>query len=155
MLLGGAAFLAGAVNAVAGGGALISFPALLAVGYPSIIANVTPPSPSCPDISAGRWAIAPGSPGRVGGSAGSQSSACSTRSRALLRMVSSRELFDRLLPFGRQRPDLRPFQRAAHVPRRLLKLACDELAAPDGTGRHRPARVAHLSLPHFLEVAQY
>lgn len=40
-LLGGAAFAAGAVNAVAGGGSLISFPALLAVGYPSVAANVT------------------------------------------------------------------------------------------------------------------
>ena len=36
-----AGFLAGAVNAVAGGGSLISFPALLAVGYPSVTANVT------------------------------------------------------------------------------------------------------------------
>jgi uncharacterized membrane protein YfcA len=40
-LLGGAALGAGAVNAVAGGGSLISFPALLAVGYPSVTANVT------------------------------------------------------------------------------------------------------------------
>lgn len=39
--LGGAALLAGAVNAIAGGGSLISFPALLAVGYPSVAANVT------------------------------------------------------------------------------------------------------------------
>jgi len=41
LLLGGAGLLAGAVNAVAGGGSLISFPALLAVGYPSVAANVT------------------------------------------------------------------------------------------------------------------
>ena len=41
VLLAGAGFLAGAVNAVAGGGSLISFPALLAVGYPSVPANVT------------------------------------------------------------------------------------------------------------------
>ena len=41
VLLGGAGLLAGAVNAVAGGGSLISFPALLAVGYPSVTANVT------------------------------------------------------------------------------------------------------------------
>lgn len=34
-------FLAGAINAIAGGGSLISFPALLAVGYPSVSANVT------------------------------------------------------------------------------------------------------------------
>lgn len=32
---------AGAVNAVAGGGSLVSFPALLAVGYPPVAANVT------------------------------------------------------------------------------------------------------------------
>jgi hypothetical protein len=41
LLIGGAGFAAGAVNAVAGGGSLISFPALLAVGYPSLHANVT------------------------------------------------------------------------------------------------------------------
>jgi uncharacterized membrane protein YfcA len=40
-LLAGAGLLAGAVNAVAGGGSLISFPALLAAGYPSVTANVT------------------------------------------------------------------------------------------------------------------
>jgi uncharacterized membrane protein YfcA len=39
--LAGAALLAGAINAIAGGGSLISFPALLAVGYPSVAANVT------------------------------------------------------------------------------------------------------------------
>lgn len=32
---------AGAVNAIAGGGSLITFPALLALGYPPVIANVT------------------------------------------------------------------------------------------------------------------
>jgi uncharacterized membrane protein YfcA len=36
-----AAFAAGAVNAVAGGGSLISFPALIAVGVPTLAANVT------------------------------------------------------------------------------------------------------------------
>src|SRR5438093_13263503 len=36
-----AAALGGAVNAVAGGGSLISFPALLAAGYPAKTANVT------------------------------------------------------------------------------------------------------------------
>lgn len=40
-LLAGAGLLAGAVNAVAGGGSLISFPALLAAGYPPVTANVT------------------------------------------------------------------------------------------------------------------
>ncbi len=36
-----AGFVAGAVNAVAGGGSLISFPALVAVGLPTLDANVT------------------------------------------------------------------------------------------------------------------
>ena len=36
-----AAFAAGAINSVAGGGSLISFPALIAAGYPSKTANVT------------------------------------------------------------------------------------------------------------------
>jgi uncharacterized protein len=40
-LLVGAGFLAGSVNAVAGGGSLISFPALIAAGYPALPANVT------------------------------------------------------------------------------------------------------------------
>jgi len=40
-LLVAAGFAAGAVNAVAGGGSLISFPALLAAGYPSLTANAT------------------------------------------------------------------------------------------------------------------
>jgi uncharacterized membrane protein YfcA len=41
VLLAGAGLGAGAVNAVAGGGSLVSFPALLAAGYPSVTANVT------------------------------------------------------------------------------------------------------------------
>jgi uncharacterized membrane protein YfcA len=41
LLLATAALVAGAVNAVAGGGSLLSFPALLAVGYPALTANVT------------------------------------------------------------------------------------------------------------------
>jgi uncharacterized membrane protein YfcA len=41
IVLGIAGLLGGAVNSVAGGGSLISFPALLAVGYPSLTANVT------------------------------------------------------------------------------------------------------------------
>jgi hypothetical protein len=40
-LVAGAALLAGAVNAVAGGGTLLSFPALLLLGFPALTANVT------------------------------------------------------------------------------------------------------------------
>ena len=41
VLLVAAGFVAGAINAVAGGGSLVSFPALLAVGYGAVPANVT------------------------------------------------------------------------------------------------------------------
>ena len=41
LVLVGAGLLAGGVNAVAGGGSLISFPALIALGIPPLSANVT------------------------------------------------------------------------------------------------------------------
>jgi uncharacterized protein len=41
VLLAVAGFAAGAINAAAGGGSLISFPALIAIGYPPLNANVT------------------------------------------------------------------------------------------------------------------
>jgi len=43
-----AAILAGAVNALAGGGTLITFPVLLAVGVPAVVANVTNTVALCP-----------------------------------------------------------------------------------------------------------
>jgi len=51
-----AGFGAGLFNGVAGGGTLISFPALLALGYPALVANVT--------STVGIW------PGYIGGLAG-------------------------------------------------------------------------------------
>jgi hypothetical protein len=47
-LAAGAAFVAGAVNAIAGGGSLITFPALLAAGLPPVAANVTNTIALCP-----------------------------------------------------------------------------------------------------------
>jgi uncharacterized membrane protein YfcA len=41
LLLVGAGLVAGVVNAIAGGGSLITFPSLIAVGLPSVAANVT------------------------------------------------------------------------------------------------------------------
>ena len=41
LLVAAAALAAGAVNAVAGGGTLLSFPALLLLGFPALTANVT------------------------------------------------------------------------------------------------------------------
>jgi len=40
-LLVGAGFLASTINSVAGGGSLLSFPALLLAGYPAVVANVS------------------------------------------------------------------------------------------------------------------
>jgi uncharacterized membrane protein YfcA len=45
---GVAGFLAGGVNAVAGGGTLISFPALVALGVPAVNANITNTVALCP-----------------------------------------------------------------------------------------------------------
>ena len=47
-LLALAGFAAGAVNALAGGGTLISFPALLALGIPPVSANITSTVALCP-----------------------------------------------------------------------------------------------------------
>jgi len=48
MLIGLAAFAAGAVNALAGGGTLITFPVLTALGVPAVTANVTNTVALCP-----------------------------------------------------------------------------------------------------------
>ena len=53
-----AAFIAGAINSVAGGGTLVSFPALVWVGLPSTIANATSTVAIWPGRSAASGAIA-------------------------------------------------------------------------------------------------
>jgi uncharacterized membrane protein YfcA len=100
LLLAAAALLAGAVNAVAGGGSLLSFPALLAVGYPAITANVT-----------NSVAL---TPGYFGGTLGYRRELAGQRRRilalgatsatgavvgAVLLLVSSPELFEAIVPF--------------------------------------------------------
>jgi uncharacterized membrane protein YfcA len=50
-----AAFLAGAINAVAGGGSLVSFPAIVAVGYDAKVANVTNTVALWPGYAAGSF----------------------------------------------------------------------------------------------------
>jgi uncharacterized membrane protein YfcA len=99
-LLAAAALVAGAVNAVAGGGSLLSFPALLAVGYPALTANVTNTVALTPGYFGGTLgyrrelegqrarAVALGATSAVGAVLG-----------AFLLLVSSAELFERLVPF--------------------------------------------------------
>lgn len=47
-MVAGAAFAGGAVNAIAGGGSLITFPTLVAVGLPPVLASVTNTVALCP-----------------------------------------------------------------------------------------------------------
>jgi uncharacterized protein len=51
-----AAFVAGAINAVAGGGTLVSFPVLMALGLPPLAANVTNTVALCPGYFGGIFA---------------------------------------------------------------------------------------------------
>jgi uncharacterized membrane protein YfcA len=53
VLVGFAAVAAGAINALAGGGSLITFPTLLAIGVPPIAANVTNTVALCPGFMGG------------------------------------------------------------------------------------------------------
>jgi uncharacterized membrane protein YfcA len=55
-LIGAGGFAAGAVNAVAGGGTFFSFPALLAVGLPPVVANASNSVALWPGSLAGAWA---------------------------------------------------------------------------------------------------
>ena len=51
-----AAFSAGVVNAIAGGGTLITFPVLTVLGLPAVTANVTNAVALCPGYFGGAWA---------------------------------------------------------------------------------------------------
>lgn len=55
VLLALAGTAAGAINAVAGGGSLVTFPTLLALGYPSVVANVTNTVAALPGYVGGAW----------------------------------------------------------------------------------------------------
>ena len=95
-----AAFLAGAVNAVAGGGTLITFPSLIASGLSSKVANVT--------STVAIW------PGTVGGSLAYRREISDRRPRVIalaipsilgalvgsaLLLLTSQKLFDAVVPF--------------------------------------------------------
>jgi len=55
VLLAGAAAMAGAINSVAGGGTLLSFPAAIAWGLPSTVANATNAVAMAPGALASAW----------------------------------------------------------------------------------------------------
>jgi uncharacterized protein len=56
LVAAGAAAVAGAINALAGGGSLVSFPALVAIGVPAVAANVTNTVSLVPGYLSGTWA---------------------------------------------------------------------------------------------------
>ena len=56
LLIGAGGFAAGAVNAMAGGGTFFSFPALLAVGLPPVVANASNSVALWPASLSGAWA---------------------------------------------------------------------------------------------------
>src|SRR5574339_660969 len=56
VLVGLAAVVGGAVNALAGGGTLITFPMLTAVGIPAVAANITNTVALCPGYLGGTLA---------------------------------------------------------------------------------------------------
>jgi len=95
-----AGFLAGAINAVAGGGSLVSFPALVAVGYAPKVANIT--------NTVAMW------PGYIGGTIGYAEQLRGQRRRVLiltapsiagaiagsaLLLYTSAESFEAIVPF--------------------------------------------------------
>lgn len=65
-LLVGAGLLAGAMNAVAGGGSFVTFPALVFAGLPPVIANATSTVALLPGTLASSWAYRDGMTG-IGG----------------------------------------------------------------------------------------
>ena len=56
VLVGLAAVAGGAVNALAGGGTLITFPMLTAIGIPPVAANITNTVALCPGYLGGTYA---------------------------------------------------------------------------------------------------
>jgi len=122
----GAALLAGIVNSIAGGGTLLTFPALIAAGLTPIVANATSTVALLPAAlssmigyrgeltGAQRWASLFAVPSLVGGAIG-----------AALLLHTSNAAFNRIVPwlvfgatalFLSQRALLRFVRGAAHVP---------------------------------------
>ncbi len=99
-LLLGAGLAAGTVNAIAGGGSLVTFPALLAVGLPAKVANVTNSIAVCPGYLASVY----GSrrdlpPGRADRYATLPTVVVGTAAGCALLLVTPAGLFQLVVPF--------------------------------------------------------
>jgi uncharacterized membrane protein YfcA len=136
-----ASFAAGAINAVAGGGSLVSFPALVAAGYTSKVSNVT--------NTVALW------PGYLGGSYGYRGELERQRRRiialtapsvlgalvgSVVLLATSESAFDRIVPF-------------------LILFACGLMAVQDRLGEwaqtHRLAARSEDHIPAVLHVAVF
>ncbi|MDP1849433.1 MAG: sulfite exporter TauE/SafE family protein [Solirubrobacteraceae bacterium] len=99
-LLAGAGLGAGVVNAVAGGGSLITFPALLAAGYPSVTANVTNAIAVLPGYVGGSLAYRrelAGQRGRIRALAATSTAGAAVGAALLL--VSPAAVFEAIVPW--------------------------------------------------------
>ena len=99
-LLAGAGLGAGVVNAVAGGGSLITFPALLAAGYPSVTANVTNAIAVLPGYVGGSLAYRrelAGQRGRIRALAATSTAGAAVGAALLL--VSPASVFEAIVPW--------------------------------------------------------
>jgi uncharacterized membrane protein YfcA len=128
---------AGAINAMAGGGSLVSFPALLATGLPSVTANVTNAIAVLPGYVGGTVAYRDWLQGqRARAQTLGVASALGSATGAVILLVSPESVFDAIVPF-------------------LILLACGLLAAQQrirrlvGSGEHAEAR------PRALHVSTY
>ena len=101
LLVGGAGFLAGAMNALAGGGSFVTLPALIAAGVPSVQANASSTVALLPGGAVSAWAYRDGL-GPVG-SASLRSLMAATLiggvAGALLLLWTPTKVFDFLLPW--------------------------------------------------------
>ena len=135
VLLSLAGFVAGAINAAAGGGSLITFPALIAAGYPPLIANVTNNVAVSPGYITGAW-------GYRGGLRGQRRrivplavvSALGSIIGVGLILVSSQGAFESVVPF-------------------LVLAACALLAAQPAIGRRMGQRTGAHERPGIGSLA--
>jgi hypothetical protein len=130
-----AAIAAGAVNAVAGGGTLISFPVLTALGVPAVRANATNTVSLCPGYVSGAYAQREDlrglcDPLRVRMIA----AGCGGLAGSVLLMVTSESVFRQIVPL-------------------LILTACALLAAQDRIRGSLQARRGAGESHHGLEVA--
>ncbi|HEU0015619.1 MAG TPA: sulfite exporter TauE/SafE family protein [Longimicrobium sp.] len=95
-----ASVLGGGINSIAGGGTLLTFPALVGLGVPALVANATSTVALWPGALASMW----GYRGELGGARGwvlrlTLPSIAGGAAGALLLLRTPAETFDRVVPF--------------------------------------------------------